>query len=222
MDGAGTNRFLSAFYEVAGDPDPVTVMQSFMTRQSLLRAWGKFQQAHPLIVAPIYTDVPFEAGTDLERPRLAKGQSAAQGYYALRHLVRSSELPQTRPTQGEKSMRTRIPDAYLDLVSGPPVAALTTVMPDGQPQTTVVWCDFDGTHVLVNTMRGFSKEKNMHRNPSVTLLCFDPHQPLRSLEIRGTVVEMTEEGALEHLDRLCERYAGVCVGPPSGPPPHQC
>ena len=81
-------------------------------------------------------------------------------------------------------------------------------MPDGQPQTTVVWCNSDGTHVLVNTMRGFRKEKNMRLNPKVTLLCFDPRQPLRSLEVRGRVVEMTETGALEHLDSLCELYTG--------------
>jgi amidase len=69
---ADTQRFLSAFYEAAGDPDPVTTVQSFMLRQSLLRAWGQFQQGHPLIVAPIYTDVPFEAGTDLDEGRVAE------------------------------------------------------------------------------------------------------------------------------------------------------
>jgi PPOX class probable F420-dependent enzyme len=102
----------------------------------------------------------------------------------------------------------KIPDAYLDLVNCPRVAALTTIMPDGQPQTTVVWCDFDGNYVRVNTMRGFRKEKNMRANPKVTLLCFDPREPLRSLEVRGTVIEMTEVGAMEHLDDLSERYAG--------------
>ena len=105
-------------------------------------------------------------------------------------------------------MKNEIPESHRDLVNGPRVAALTTVMPDGQPQTTVVWCNYDGTHVLVNTMRGFRKEKNMRRNPKVTLLCFDPRQPLRSLEIRGTVVEMTEEGAMEHLNGLSELYTG--------------
>jgi PPOX class probable F420-dependent enzyme len=105
-------------------------------------------------------------------------------------------------------MSQNIPDAFWDLVNGPRVAALTTVMPDGQPQTTVVWCDFDGVYVRVNTMRGFRKEKNMRQNPKVTLLCFDPRQPLRSLEIRGTVVEMTESGALEHLDGLSQLYIG--------------
>jgi amidase len=61
-----TRRFMSAFFEAAGNPDSVTTRQSFITRQLLLRAWGEFQQTHPLIVAPIYTDVPFEAGTDLD------------------------------------------------------------------------------------------------------------------------------------------------------------
>jgi len=105
-------------------------------------------------------------------------------------------------------MSNQIPESHRDLLNGPRVAALTTVMPDGQPQTTVVWCNFDGRHVLVNTMRGFQKEKNMRANPRVTLLCYDPCEPLRYLEIRGLVVEMTEEGALEHLDGLSELYTG--------------
>jgi PPOX class probable F420-dependent enzyme len=108
----------------------------------------------------------------------------------------------------EANMKAEIPESHRDLLNGPRVAALTTVMPNGQPQTTVVWCNFDGTHVLVNTMRGFRKEKNMRLNPKVTLLCYDPRQPLRSIEIRGTVVEMTEVGAMEHLDSLSELYTG--------------
>jgi amidase len=69
---ADTQRFMSAFYEVAGDPDPVATMQSFVVRQSLLRAWGEFQEEHPLIVAPIFTDLPFEVGTDLADGRVAQ------------------------------------------------------------------------------------------------------------------------------------------------------
>ena len=92
-----------------------------------------------------------------------------------------------------------------DLIQCPPVAALTTVMPDGHPQTSVVWCDFDGVCVRVNTMRGFAKERNMRRNPRVTLLCYDPRQPMRYLEVRGTVVELTEAGAAEHLNHLAAR-----------------
>lgn len=101
-----------------------------------------------------------------------------------------------------------IPVSHLDLVECPPVAALSTVPADGYPQTSVVWCDFDGECVRVNTMRGFAKERNMRRNPLVTLLCYDPRQPLRYLEIRGRVVEMTEDGAGRHLDALASKYAG--------------
>jgi amidase len=72
MMPADTQRFLSEFYRVAGDLDPVTAMQSFAARQTLLRAWGQFQQQHPLIVAPICTEVPLEAGTDLDKGRVAE------------------------------------------------------------------------------------------------------------------------------------------------------
>ncbi len=104
-----------------------------------------------------------------------------------------------------------IPASHLDLVECPPVAALTTVMSDGYPQTSVVWCDFDGDCVRVNTMRGFAKERNMRRDPLVTLLCYDPRLPLRYLEVRGTIVEMTEVGAAEHLDNLASKYAGRSI-----------
>lgn len=107
--------------------------------------------------------------------------------------------------------RDRIPAAFEDLVECPPVAALSTLGADGSPQTSVVWCDRDGEVVRVNTMRGFAKERNMRRDPRVTLLCFDPREPDRSLEIRGRVVEMTETGAAAHLDALASRYAGRVV-----------
>lgn len=60
--------------------------------------------------------------------------------------------------------------------------------------------------MLLNTMRGFRKEQNMRANPKATLLAYDPKNPLRHLEIRGIVVEMTEEGGLEHLDYLTQLY----------------
>ncbi len=118
----------------------------------------------------------------------------------------------TRPTRTigllEDHAPDEIPASHRDLIECPPVAALTTVMRDGYPQTSVVWCDFDGDCVRVNTMRGFAKERNMRRDPRVTLLCYDPRRPLRYLEVRGAVVEMTEAGAVEHLDALASKYAG--------------
>ena len=109
-----------------------------------------------------------------------------------------------------------IPQAYRDLLEGRTYAVLSTVMPDGQPQSTVVWCDVDGDCLLINTMRGFRKEKNMRANPRVTLLAYEQRNPLRSLEVRGTVVEMTEAGALEHLDRLSMKYIGRAARTPIG------
>ena len=99
-----------------------------------------------------------------------------------------------------------LPDSHLDLIEGPYVAALSTVMPDGQPQTTPVWCNRSGDFIFINVMKGFRKEKNMRSNPHVSLLAYDPKNPLRNIEIRGCVVEMTEEGALEHNDELARLY----------------
>lgn len=101
-----------------------------------------------------------------------------------------------------------IPASHRDLAECPPVAALTTLMPDGSPQTSVVWCDVDGAFLRLNTMRGFRKERNMRRDARVTVLCYDPRQPLRYLAVRGLVDDMREEGAREHLDALASKYLG--------------
>jgi PPOX class probable F420-dependent enzyme len=102
----------------------------------------------------------------------------------------------------------RIPGTHIDLIDGAYTVALTTLMPDGQPQTTPVWCNRKGSCLFINVMKGFRKEKNMRLNPSVSLLAYDPKNPLRNLEIRGCVVEMTEEGAVEHNDELARLYLG--------------
>ena len=105
-------------------------------------------------------------------------------------------------------MEKIIPASHKDLLAGPVNVVLTTVMPDGQPQTTPVWCNLDGNVVLINTMKGFRKEKNMRLNPKVTLLAYRLKEPLINIEVRGEVVEMTEEGALEHLNELNMLYTG--------------
>lgn len=105
-----------------------------------------------------------------------------------------------------------IPESHVDLAECPRVAALTTLMPDGSPQTSVVWCDLEAGLVRVNTMRGFLKERNMRREPRVALLAYDPREPLRYLEVRG-VVDSVVEGveAARHLDDLASKYAGRAV-----------
>lgn len=103
-------------------------------------------------------------------------------------------------------MMQAIPESHRDLIDGPYVVALATVLPDGSPQLTPVWCNRAGDEILINVMRGFRKEKNMRANPRVCLLAYDPRDPERNIEIRGCVVEMTEEGAVEHNDALARLY----------------
>ncbi len=92
-------------------------------------------------------------------------------------------------------MASNIPDQYLDLFQKRAFGNLATLMPDGSPQVTPVWIDFDGTHVLVNSARGRQKDKNMQKNARVAISILDPDNPYRYLEVRGTVDAITEEGA---------------------------
>jgi len=103
----------------------------------------------------------------------------------------------------------KIPEKYLDLFSKKAFANLATLMPDGSPQVTPVWCDFDGNRVIVNSARGRQKDRNIRRNPSVALSIIDSDNPYRYLEVRGKVVEITEEGAAAHIDRMAKKYLGV-------------
>ncbi|MBN1201841.1 MAG: PPOX class F420-dependent oxidoreductase [Anaerolineae bacterium] len=105
-------------------------------------------------------------------------------------------------------MTTPIPASHTDLLEGPVTVALVTIMPDGQPQATPVWCSYDGTHILVNTARGRRKDRNMTADSRVTILAIDPTDPYRWLEVRGTVDEVTETGALDHINALSKLYTG--------------
>jgi len=105
-------------------------------------------------------------------------------------------------------MATTIPASHADLLqtTKPAFAQLATVNPDGTPQVTPVWVDYDGTHVLVNTARGRVKTKNLERNPRVALAISDPENPFRYVGIQGRVVEMTEKGGDAHIDKMAKKY----------------
>lgn len=102
-----------------------------------------------------------------------------------------------------------IPQKYLDLFQKKAFANLATLMPDGRPQVTPVWCDFDGTHVIVNSAKGRRKDRNMRRDPRVALSIMDPDNPYRYLEIRGRVVEITEQGADGHINKMAKKYLNL-------------
>ncbi len=99
-----------------------------------------------------------------------------------------------------------IPDKFADLFHKKAFASLATVLPDGQPQVTPVWVDYDGRHVLVNTALGRKKDKNMRQNPRVSLAIMDPENPYRYVEIRGRVAEITQQGADQHIDKMAKKY----------------
>lgn len=82
---------------------------------------------------------------------------------------------------------------------------LSTVNPNGWPQSSVVWAQRDGDDVLFSTIRGRRKTRNMERDPRVSLVAYDPEDPYSYVEIRGTVT-MTEEGGDALIDELCRAY----------------
>jgi PPOX class probable F420-dependent enzyme len=106
-------------------------------------------------------------------------------------------------------MSQAIPDKYQDLFTKRAFASLATLMPDGRPQVTPVWCDLQGDLVLINTAKGRQKDKNMRRDPRVALAIIDPDNPYRYMEIRGRVVEITENDADAHIDKMAKKYLGA-------------
>jgi PPOX class probable F420-dependent enzyme len=101
-----------------------------------------------------------------------------------------------------------IPDEFRDLFQKKAFAHLATIGPDGSPQVTPVWVDYDGTHVRFNTAKGRIKVRNLARNPRVALSIQDPENPYRYVQVRGRVVESTEAGADAHIDALAKKYLG--------------
>lgn len=102
-----------------------------------------------------------------------------------------------------------IPDRYLDLVQQKKaIANLATTMPDGSPQVTPVWFDFENGTIRVNTAKGRVKARNMKEGSSVALAIMDPDEPYRYLQVRGKVRKVTESGADDHIDSLTKKYLG--------------
>ncbi|HTJ37964.1 MAG TPA: PPOX class F420-dependent oxidoreductase [Dactylosporangium sp.] len=101
-----------------------------------------------------------------------------------------------------------LPEGLLELLERPSLCYLTTLMPDGSPQITQTWVDTDGKHILINTVRGHQKVRNIERDPRVAVAVGDSDEPRRYYQVRGRVISMVEEGAAEHIDKLAHRYLG--------------
>jgi PPOX class probable F420-dependent enzyme len=105
-------------------------------------------------------------------------------------------------------MASMIPNTHLDLLQTPVHGVLTTVMPDGAPQSSIIWVDYDGQYILINTTLERQKGRNMQVNPKVTILVIDPKDSSRWVEVRGHVCDITQAGAEDHADKLTQRYYG--------------
>ena len=100
-------------------------------------------------------------------------------------------------------------DELLELLRAPSTCYLTTLMPDGSPQLTQTWVYIDGTHILVNTVVGYQKLRNVERDPRVAVAVSDPARPVRYVTVRGRVVSSTTEGAADHIEALAHKYLGA-------------
>jgi PPOX class probable F420-dependent enzyme len=105
-------------------------------------------------------------------------------------------------------MAEKIPEEFKDLFGKVAYANIATVMPDGTPQVTPVWFDYDGNYLRVNSAKGRVKDKNMRRNKNVAMSIQDPDNAYRYLAVRGKVDDITEEGADAHIDSLAKKYLG--------------
>ena len=103
-------------------------------------------------------------------------------------------------------MSEKIPESYLDLFNKRAFGSLATLMPDGRPQVTPVWIDLEGGRLIINSAKGRAKDKNMRRDPRVSIAVIYPDNPYRYLEVRGRVVEVTEQGADQHIDKMAKKY----------------
>ena len=153
-------------------------------------------------------------GVDVTRLR----EQARQAHQALLALgpQRINEFDRRlfKPVVTRKiDMQTvKIPEKYLDLFQKPTFAHLATLMPDGSPQVTPVWFDYDGEYVLVNSARGRQKDRNILRDAHVAIEISDPDDPYRFVQVRGVVAEITEQGAAEHIEKLSHKYIGAAYG----------
>ena len=107
-------------------------------------------------------------------------------------------------------MAAKIPDKYMDLLTDKVAfAELATLMPDGSPQVTPVWFDYQDGVVRFNTAEGRRKVRNLQANPKLAMVIVDPSNPYRYLQIRGHPARSTKDGADEHIDALAKRYLNV-------------
>ena len=102
----------------------------------------------------------------------------------------------------------QLPSELLELLRQPSICFISTTMPDGSPQLTQTWVDTDGEHVIINSVQGYVKLKNIARDPRVAVVICDRDDPSHYFQVRGRVVNVTTEGGTEHIEMLSQKYIG--------------
>ena len=102
----------------------------------------------------------------------------------------------------------KLSEDLLALLRKPSICYISTVMADGSPQMTQTWVDTDGKNVLINSVQGYVKIKNIARDPRVALAISAPDNPSRYFQVRGRVVNTTTDGAADHIEMLSQKYTG--------------
>jgi len=103
----------------------------------------------------------------------------------------------------------KLTDDLLALLRQPSICYIATTMADGSPQLTQTWVDTDGEHVLINSVQGFLKLKNIARDPRVAVVISDSQNPSRYFQVRGRVIDVTTDGAVDHIEMLAQKYLGT-------------
>lgn len=103
----------------------------------------------------------------------------------------------------------QLTDELLTLLRKPSICYIATTMADGSPQLTQTWVDTDGRHVLINSVQGYVKMQNIARDPRVAVTISAPDNPSRYFQVRGRVVNVTTEGAVDHIELLAQKYLGT-------------
>ncbi len=140
--------------------------------------------------------------------------------FAYRLMTRSNRVTHRRLKEQDPAFMQRyeawrwenegpVPAAFQDLFQKRSHGYLGSLLADGSPHVTPIWVDYDGEHLLLNSAKGRQKDLNMERRRKVALAIVDPDDPNRYLGVMGEVVEITEEGADEHVDKLARRYLGT-------------
>jgi len=95
------------------------------------------------------------------------------------------------------------------LIDGKNFAFLATLQPDGSPHVTPMWIDHEGDMILMNTAMGRIKQRNVTRDPRVSIAIVDSNNPYDRIVMHGRVVSQTEQGAEAHIDKLAKKYTGA-------------